>query len=85
MENIKTKTSLDNSISKVLNSNTIKDNKSCKNCGENDKTKNEKNCSTCNPALKKVTPIVITSTFFLFFAIYGVISSIVDLINLFTQ
>jgi hypothetical protein len=84
MENIESKDSLENSISKVLNSTKLKKNKSCKDC-DNENNITKKKCRSCNQIKKKLTPYILISVGVFFFMVYGIYKVVTEIISAFTQ
>lgn len=59
--------------------------KSCTKCGAKKNTGEEKKCTKCKKAQQKIFPIIIASLVFFGFAIYGVVTFVKDMIELFSK
>jgi len=84
MENMESKDSLKNSISKVLNSNVQEKNKSCPNCKDSSSIGGGK-CKSCNQVKTKLSPLILMSLSFFSFMVYGIYKAILELYLFFTQ
>jgi len=84
MEDMYPKDSIDNSISKVLNSTVVENVKSCKKCGSGNSA-SEKKCRNCEQIKKKLTPYILISVGVFFFMVYGIYRVVSEIISAFTQ
>jgi hypothetical protein len=84
MEDSKLKINIENVLKSKIKQNTNQK-KDISNFVKSENDNIEKKCKTCNESIKKLTPYLVFSGIIFIFFVYGVISSISHLINLFTQ